>query len=88
MTSIGDPPSLIRADELRERLQISESVLRKWLADGTIPRHTYVCVGHVYRYDYSKVYAALFGEAVDSGMTQRQAVQLRLPLGDDNETNN
>jgi predicted DNA-binding transcriptional regulator AlpA len=86
MSPTNDPPALLRAAELQERLQISESVMRKWIADGTIPRSAYIRIGYVYRFDYAKVYAALF-DAADAAETA-PPVQLELPLDDVTDNDN
>lgn len=79
-------PSLIKLEDLLDRLQISESVARRWIARGIIPPHTYIKVGYVYRFDYDKVYAALFAAHTDdvAGLDDSAAAdedaQLQLPL--------
>lgn len=69
MTEQKPPVSI---EEVAKHLSISVSTLRKWVRQGVIPKHTYIKVGHIYRFDLDKVMAAL----------TEKPVQLELDLGE------
>jgi hypothetical protein len=52
-------------------------VVRTWLRNGTIPKHTYLKVGNTYRFNLPDVAAALVN-------APKEPVQLELDLGNDN----
>lgn len=57
MTTIASPFVLI--EDVAKHFIVSVSTVRMWVRTGTIPKDTYIKVGHTYRFDLPKVVAAL-----------------------------
>lgn len=46
-------------EELAKHFVVSVSTVRNWVRNGTIPKDTYIKVGHTYRFNLPDVVAAL-----------------------------
>lgn len=62
-------------EEASKHFAVSVATLRKWLRNGTIPKHTYIKVGNTYRFSLRELETALLN-------APKAPVQLELDLGD------
>lgn len=62
-------------EEVASHFAVSVATLRKWLRNGTIPKHTYLKVGNTYRFSLRELEVALLN-------APKEPVQLELDLGD------
>lgn len=46
-------------EDVAKHFVVSVSTLRTWIKNGTIPKSTYIKIGHTYRFNLPEVVAAL-----------------------------
>lgn len=54
---MNDP--FVPIEELAKHFAVSVSTVRAWIRQGHIPKHAYLKIGNTYRFQVSKVVAAL-----------------------------
>jgi excisionase family DNA binding protein len=62
-------------EDLAKHFVVSVSTVRTWVRNGTIPKSTYMKVGHIYRFNLADVTAALTA-------VPKEPEQLELDFGD------
>lgn len=68
----------VTLEEVAKYFIVSTSTVRTWIRNGTIPKETYIKIGHAYRFKLPEVEAALL-------KTAKEPEQLELDLGGENE---
>jgi excisionase family DNA binding protein len=75
---------LATIEELAKHFRVSVSTVRAWLRNGHIPEHTYVSVGHTYRFKIPLVEAAMLSRTTaDNGEKGNTLVDLGLSVDED-----
>jgi excisionase family DNA binding protein len=75
---------LATIEELAKHFRVSVSTVRAWLRNGHIPEHTYVSVGHTYRFKIPLVEAAMLSRTTaDNGEKGNTFVDLGLSVDED-----
>jgi len=72
---------LATIEELAKHFRVSVSTVRAWLRNGHIPEHTYVSVGHTYRFKIPLVEAAMLSRTTTSNGWQGEAKNTLGDLG-------
>ena len=75
---------LATIEELAKHFRVSVSTVRAWLRNGHIPEHTYVSVGHTYRFKIPLVEAAMLSRTTGSNSAEGNTlVDLGLSVDED-----
>lgn len=71
--SANAPDKFVTIEDLANIFAVSVSTARAWVRTGAIPKHTYIKIGHTYRFNLPRVVEALT-EQVESKKQQEVAV--------------
>ena len=74
---------LATIEELAKHFRVSVSTVRAWLRNGHIPEHTYVSVGHTYRFKIPLVEAAMLSRTSTDDWKGNTLVDLGLSVDED-----
>ena len=75
---------LATIEEMAKHFRVSVSTVRAWLRNGHIPEHTYVSVGHTYRFKIPLVEAAMLRRTTTgNGKKGNTLVDLGLSVDED-----
>ena len=74
---------LATIEELAKHFRVSVSTVRAWLRNGHIPEHTYVSVGHTYRFKIPLVEAAMLSRTTTDDWKGNTLVDLGLSVDED-----
>lgn len=71
--SASAPDKFVTIEDLANIFAVSVSTARAWVRTGAIPKHTYIKIGHTYRFNLPRVVEALT-EQVESKKQKEVAV--------------
>jgi len=74
---------LATIEELAKHFRVSVSTVRAWLRNGHIPEHTYVSVGHTYRFKIPLVEDAMLSRTSTDDWKGNTLVDLGLSVDED-----
>jgi excisionase family DNA binding protein len=74
---------LATIEELAKHFRVSVSTVRAWLRNGHIPEHTYVSVGHTYRFKIPLVEDAMLSRTSTDDWKGNTLAHLGLSVDED-----
>lgn len=67
------PDKFVTVEDLAKIFAVSVSTARAWVRTGAIPKHTYIKIGHTYRFNLPRVVEALT-EQVESQKQEKVSI--------------
>jgi len=59
---MSEEREFVEIRKVAEHFKVSESTVRAWIRNGSIPEHTYIKVGKTFRFELNLISDALLGE--------------------------
>ena len=59
---MSEEREFVELRKVAEHFKVSESTVRAWIRNGSIPEHTYIKVGKTFRFELNLISDALLGE--------------------------
>ena len=59
---MSEEREFVEIKKVADHFKVSESTVRAWIRNGSIPEHTYIKVGKTFRFELNLISDALLGE--------------------------